>query len=110
MRITKRNISLPKGRHGEDGCRTLYLVVSGRRQRSWVQRLHVGGKRIDRGLGSTEFVTLEEARRIAHQNRLEARRGSNPFLQDQPEEASAAPQSAVVRAHENPTEKPKGIA
>ena len=58
---------------------TLYLVVNRNGARSWVQRIHVHGRQVDRGLGGWPVVTLEEARMIALENRRAARRGENPF-------------------------------
>ena len=61
----------------------LYLHVaagtSGRVRKSWVQRLHVRGRRVDRGLGSIKWLSLSQAREIALLNRIAARRGENPF-------------------------------
>ena len=69
--------TLPPGRHGDGG--TLFLVVEpGGRSRHWVQRLTVGGRRRDLGLGGYPYVGLAEARAAAFANRQEARRGGDP--------------------------------
>ena len=81
MIINARNArTLPAGRHTVDGCPTLTLVVQPGGARSWVQRLMLHGRRIDRGLGSLDFVSVAEAKQIAARNRYAARRGDNPFL------------------------------
>ena len=58
----------------------LYVKRSG--ARSWVQCLTVHGERIDLGLGSAdpdsaEYVSLAQARRVALDNRREARAGAD---------------------------------
>ena len=58
---------------------TLYLFVQHSGARSWVQRLVVDGRRRDIGLGSAKYVTLAQARQQAYENRVAARRGSDPF-------------------------------
>ena len=65
------------GRYG-DG-ETLFLVIQPGGSRSWVQRLVIGGKRHDIGLGSVKFVTLAEAREKAFENRKVARLGGDPL-------------------------------
>ena len=57
---------------------TLYLFVTARGGRSWVQRLVVEGRRRDIGLGPYPEVSLAEARQRAHDNRMAARRGEIP--------------------------------
>ena len=82
MRLTQRSIkTLGPGRYGDSTCKTLQLLVTPTGGRSWVQRLVVNGRRLDRGLGSVEFVTLAEARETAARNRFIARRGGQPFAQ-----------------------------
>ena len=70
-RITKA------GRYGDGNG--LYLLVQPGDGRSWVQRLTVRGRRVDKGLGSLRWVTLAEARDLAFENRRTARRGGDPF-------------------------------
>ena len=59
------------GRYGDGG--TLYLVVAPGGSKSWVQRLTIGGRRCDMGLGGFPLVTLAEARELAFDNRRRAR-------------------------------------
>ena len=49
---------------------TLYLKVNDTGSRNWVQRLMIGGKRHDLGLGGFPTVSLEKARRAAFDNRV----------------------------------------
>ena len=49
---------------------TLYLNISPSGAKSWVQRLTISGVRRDIGLGSFSLVSLEKARRRAHENRV----------------------------------------
>ena len=73
----KQIATLRPGRHGDGG--TLFLVVEpGGRSRHWVQRLTVGGKRRDLGLGGYPYVGLADARAAAFANRQVARRGGDP--------------------------------
>lgn len=58
---------------------TLYLFVTHRGTRSWVQRLVVDGQRRDIGLGGYPGVTLAEARDMAFENRRLARKGGDPL-------------------------------
>ena len=66
------------GRYRAD--QTLFLVVEpGGRSRHWVQRLVVGGRRRDLGLGSFPLTSLSEARERAWENRKLARGGGDPL-------------------------------
>lgn len=75
------------GRYG-DG-QGLYLVVSPGGSKSWVQRIQVDGKRRDKGLGGYPAVSIAQARRLADANRVDVRRGRNPW-------ATKTPQPALV--------------
>ena len=66
----------------------------GRVRKSWVQRLVVKGRRVDRGLGSVKWISLSQAREIALSNRLAARRGENPFGDARPERVTTFAQAA----------------
>ena len=69
---TVRGLSKP-GRYGDSPGSTLDLVVQPSGARSWVQRLVIGGKRHDIGLGGYPLTTLAEAREAAFENRRQAR-------------------------------------
>ena len=75
----KRLDALKKpGRYRAD--QTLFLVIEpGGRSRHWVQRLVVGGRRRDLGLGSYPLTSLSEARERAWTNRKLARAGGDPL-------------------------------
>ena len=69
MKLTAIGIkNLPAGKH-TDGANGLSLKVSQSGAKSWIQRMTVGGKKIDRGLGSYPTVSLKEARRKAVENK-----------------------------------------
>ena len=71
------------GRYSDGDRDGLYLHVtagkSGRVRKSWVQRIVVNGRRVERGLGSVRLVSLAEARDKAYENRRAAQRGEDPF-------------------------------
>ena len=82
-----RNLKTP-GRH-PDGA-TLYLVVWPSGSKSWVQRLSIGGRRVDLGLGGYPTMSLAQARRRAQDNRALARSGGNPLAEKRGEAMVAA--------------------
>ena len=86
------------GRHADGNC--LYLFVRPTGARSWIQRLVIGGRRRDLGLGSYAFVSLTEARRRAAENRRVARSGGDPTATRRRETApeTAPRMRAVVEA------------
>lgn len=67
------------GRHA-DG-KGLYLLVKPSGAKSWVLRVQVSGRRRDFGLGSTDIVTLQEAREKAQACRKMAKEGLDPVLE-----------------------------
>ena len=81
MRLTKRFIESvsESGRYADDRGDGLYLNVKPTGAKSWVQRLTVQGRRHDIGLGSARYVTLQEARDAAYENRRLAARGGDPL-------------------------------
>ena len=70
------------GRHS-DG-QGLYLHVRSTGARQWMQRLVIQGHRYDLGLGSFDFVSLADARRVALENRRIARAGGDPRVEPAP--------------------------
>ena len=93
-----RNLKTP-GRH-PDGA-TLYLVVWPSGSKSWVQRLSIGGRRVDLGLGGYPTMSLAQARRRAQDNRALARSGGNPLAEKREEAMVAAMPTfeAIARQH-----------
>ena len=76
--LTARALSKP-GRHGDgDG---LYLNVAPSGSKSWVQRIVIGGRRRDIGLGPYPAVSLARARAIAHDNRTAVAEGRDPVAE-----------------------------
>ena len=71
-----KEISKP-GRYGDGGGLYFYVAPTG--TRSWVQRIQIGGKRTDKGLGGYPKVALPQARKVADANRVAIRAGENPF-------------------------------
>lgn len=59
----------------------LFLRVDAHRNKAWIQRIVINGKRREIGLGSALFVSLADARAIAYENHKQARAGGDP-LQD----------------------------
>ena len=77
-KLTDRAIRTLKerGRYGDGN--TLYLVVTPGGSKQWVQRVTIGGKSTDLGLGGYPLVSLKEARDQSQVNRKLARSGSDP--------------------------------
>lgn len=78
-RLTARRVETLRkpGRYSDGHGLMLFVQKAG--GRSWVQRLTVGGRRVDRGFGSLDIVSLAEAREWALANKIAARRGEDPF-------------------------------
>ena len=71
-----RSLSRP-GRYGDGG--TLFLVVAPGGSKSWVQRVTIGGRRRDLGLGGWPVVSLAKARQRAFANRVAIADGLDPL-------------------------------
>ncbi|MGE0628484.1 MAG: tyrosine-type recombinase/integrase [Hyphomicrobiaceae bacterium] len=71
-------LTLPKrpGRHVNGNG--LYLLVATSGARRWIQRIVIGGRRRDIGLGGYPAVSLAQARDEAATNRAIARKGGDP--------------------------------
>ena len=67
------------GMHAVGGVNGLYLNVKPSGARSWIQRLKVGGKLRELGLGSFPTVTLEQARERAREHRQQVWDGIDPI-------------------------------
>ena len=59
----------------------LYLQVEPSGNRRWIQRLVIGGRRCELGLGGFPLVSLKEARTQAFSNRKIARAGGDPLAE-----------------------------
>ena len=68
------------------GSNGLALLVKPSGTKSWVQRITINRKRLDRGLGPYPYITLAESREIAAENKREVIRGrvrgTDPFTGD----------------------------
>ena len=73
-----KSLSRP-GLHSDGG--TLYLNVAPGGSKSWIQRLTIGGRRRDIGLGGYPLVSLAKAREKAFENRRLARAGGDPLAE-----------------------------
>lgn len=79
-RLTARRVAALKrpGRYSDGHGLMLFVQRSG--ARSWVQRITLpDGRRVDRGLGSVDIVSLAQAREWALANKLAVRKGIDPF-------------------------------
>ena len=70
-----KEVSKP-GRYYDQGGSGLYLDVRNANSKSFVQRIRIDGKQRDLGIGSTRFVSLQDARHTAYQNQAAARTGN----------------------------------
>ena len=73
-----RSLKAP-GRYADGN--TLYLNIAPGGSKQWVQRLTIGGKRHDIGLGGYPLVSLADARKAAWENRRLARAGGDPLAE-----------------------------
>ena len=79
-RLTARRVQTltRPGRHSDGHGLHLFVRSGGRR--SWVQRITLpDGRRVDRGLGGADIVSLAEARVMALNNKITVRQGRDPF-------------------------------
>ena len=83
---------------------TLYLNISQSGAKSWVQRLTISGVRRDIGLGSFSLVSLEKARRRAHENRVAVEDGRD-IIAERRKAKMPAFKEAAARTYE--TLKPR---
>ena len=103
----------PRGRHPENALSAafvravaeagrycdgqgLYLQVDPSGNRRWIQRLLIGGRRSELGLGGFPLVSLKEARTQAFANRRLARAGGDPLADKR--RAKGAPTFAEAAA------------
>ena len=103
----------PRGRHPENALSAafvravaeagrycdgqgLYLQVDASGNRRWIQRLLIGGRRSELGLGGFPLISLKEARTQAFANRRLARAGGDPLADKR--RAKGTPTSAEAAA------------
>ena len=73
-----RTITIP-GTYSDGNGLTMRVEPSGTKH--WVQRVTVGGRRRNIGLGSFPAVSLADARELAAENRRLIRQGRDPFVE-----------------------------
>ena len=77
MRLTTRFVQSAKPGRYHDYQRTgLSLLVKKSGRKYWTQQITVNGKRINKGLGNAEYVSLQEAREKAWGNFTAVRKGT----------------------------------
>lgn len=88
MAIKKKELSArnirdlnDKGRYSVGGAPGLMLQVSKTGAKCWLQRVTVGGKRKDIGLGGFPEVSLSQARELARTTKQTIKEGKDPILQ-----------------------------
>ena len=101
MRLTNQFVDTVKepGRYVDSGHVGLMLAVRSKTSKSWVQQIHVGGKRKCFGLGSVKHLSLKEARALALRNQQAARSGSLSLTPNLPTFREAA--EKVITLNEN---------
>ena len=92
LSVTKIKALVAPGRYADGG--TLYLNVAPGGSKQWVQRLTIGGRRHDMGLGGWPVVSLAEARETAFENRKLVRRGGDPLADKRRAKAPTFKQAA----------------
>ena len=76
--LTVRNVTTP-GMYADGNGLNLKVVPSGAKR--WVQRVTIGGKRHNLGLGGYPAVSLAEARELAAENQRLIRQGRDPLVE-----------------------------
>ena len=76
--VKVKQTTAPGKYYDENG---LYLRVKPSGAKTWAQKIVIGGKQRELGLGSTTLVTLAEAREKARTNRMAAREGRDPIAE-----------------------------
>ena len=89
--------NMAKGRH-QDGLNGLYLNVTEKGTRSWMQRMTIDGKRRDLGLGGFPKVSLAAARAKARENKMTARNGTGIAAPRRSPRPAPAPRSRASTA------------
>ena len=78
----------------------LYLNIAKGGSKSWIQKVSIDGKRVARGLGSVNALTIAKARKLAADNQAAIRAGHNPFERGA---AAASPEPEPAESREIPT-------
>ena len=75
----------------------LFLNIAKGGSKSWILRIRIDGRRLDKGLGSFPAITLTQARRLADSNRVAVAAGGNPWATKERETASIKPEGRARR-------------
>ena len=75
----------------------LFLNIAKGGSKSWILRIRIDGRRLDKGLGSFPGVTLTSARQLAQANRAAVAAGNNPWSTKERETASIKPEGRARR-------------
>lgn len=73
--------AMTPGKYHDGGGLGLYLRLEPNGARFWVQRITIGGKRRELGLGSPPLVSLADAREAAAENKRRIRAGVDPLAE-----------------------------
>lgn len=76
----KLKSDLPPGRYYDNGSAGLHIHVRKSGSKAWVQRIRIGGKYVDLGLGNYPAISLKQARETALENKALANEGKDPRL------------------------------
>ena len=75
----------------------LFLNIAKGGSKSWILRIRIDGRRLDKGVGSFPTVTLTQARKLAEANRVAVAAGGNPWAAKERETASIKPEGRARR-------------
>ena len=87
------------GRYGDGG--TLHLHIAPRGSKSWIQRITIGARRCDIGLGSVDIVSLAKARAAALANRVAIAEGRDPLAEKRRAKVPTFRETAVLTFEAN---------
>ena len=87
------------GRYGDGG--TLHLHIAPRGSKSWIQRITIGARRCDIGLGSVDIVSLAKARTLALKNRIAIAEGRDPLAEKRRAKVPTFREAAVLTFEAN---------
>ena len=110
-KLTVRKIEIAKGRARLIDEHGLYLRVSPRGAKAWIQRLTIQGSRTDNSIGHYPAMSLAEARTVAFVRWKIARGGADPRQADGEVAAPtfAETAEAVIAMHQPTWRSPKSV-
>ena len=81
LSATLLRTAMAPGKYHDGGGLGLYLRVEPNGSRFWIQRITIGPKRREMGLGSPPLVSLSDAREAAAENKRRIRAGVDPLAE-----------------------------